>query len=68
MPLHCNPALSAAHSHRTRTRSSKNLERLGTKITSGGKDDGYGKYKEPPKKDLGKAASQFFFKRGYEDN
>jgi len=46
----------------------KNLARLGTKIASGGKDDGYGKYKEEPKKqNLGKSASQFFFKRGYED-
>ena len=43
---------------------SKNLERLGTKVASGGKDDGYGKYKEKPKKDAGKAAAQFFFKRG----
>jgi len=47
---------------------SKNLERLGTKVASGGKDDGYGKYKEKPKKDAGKAAAQFFFKRGYDDN
>jgi FtsZ-binding cell division protein ZapB len=46
---------------------SKNLERLGTKIASGGKDDGYNKYADKPKKDMGKAASQFFFKRGFDD-
>lgn len=46
---------------------SKNLERLGTKIASGGKDDGYNKYADKPKKDVGKAASQFFFKRGFDD-
>ena len=45
----------------------KNLQRLGTKIVSGGKDDGRGGYVEE-KKDIGKAASQFFFKRGYDGN
>lgn len=46
----------------------KNLQRLGTKIATGGKDDGRGGMPAQSKKDVGKAASQFFFKRGYEDN
>jgi len=58
----------------------RNVLRLATKIGSGGEDDGYNTYKEgkkgakkakkvveTSKPSLGKSASQFFFKRNFDD-